>query len=221
MRILLTMALVSVLPGCFLRDHVRGPRTQKVTVERLEFPDGTVKTTEVTTEADAGEFRGTSAKDMSAGSAEVDGGATAYGLNLEWFKQRTGVNSLDIAGAVVIVAGCAIGYLIAWGLGLAIVGAGLTILVTGRMLEMYPWAFLIAIAAAVGAGGYVLYQLWRGKQAQAVERIVVSEIEMLGKNGVSDMVVTDLKDSIAKHARTEARAVKAEVGRVKRKLSLA
>lgn len=153
------------------------------------------------------------------------GKATSTGM-----KGRTSMVALYLLGG-----GAALSGVVLLGLGwigrrlaLALAIGGGAVIAGTYALESYPILSLVALAALLAAGGYAVWQSYRGHSARTVTGAVVPAIDALPdvielelaragviQAGLAGRLVEALKDTIATRAGARAKAVKAEVQRVK------
>jgi len=225
------MKFVHVLACCFLagvfaagciwpgQERVTGPVVQKEST--VLGPDGKPAVCTVTRVEGPG-YQGRRAKEMDFRDVWVESiptgeKARAGGLSFEGFPLPvpSEMRPLYLLGGGCIVAGVLLGWLSGWGVGLAFVGAGMTIIAYARFCDQYPLAGVIPLVAMLGAGAYLLLELYHGRSAREALAPVVQAIESAGQAGVA------VKDKIVAAAGKKAPAVKRTILKVKEKLATA
>jgi hypothetical protein len=128
----------------------------------------------------------------------------AFGFEAQLLGGR-GVNVLHVIGAAVMA--CALIPLLRtprrWGAAAAFGLVGVGIVMTGTLVDRYPWVTLVAGVLALGLVAYGAYEAWRrGRLATALDAI--TPVVEHAPNGPG------LKESIARRAARNLAAVKAE-----------
>ena len=209
--LLLTAALA--LGGCC--GMTRGPRVRQVETSTITAPDGTTTETTLEREADGGTSTGSAASEMTAGTAQIDTmGVRATGPARKPVAV-SGLRWLYIAGAVLVAGGIVAGLLVGASTGGVIGACGVALLLVARLLEVYPWVALAAAAIGLGAGGYLLLKLWKGKRAAMALGVIVPAVEAL-----PEWEQKSVKEKIEAEAGRSGSVVKDEVTAVKRRLNL-
>ena len=211
--LLILAVLLVALGGCC--GMTRGPRVRQVEETVTTEPDGTRTETTITREADGGASTGSAASEMTAGTAQIDDqGVRATGPTRKPVAV-SGLRWLYIAGAVVIAGGIVAGLLVGASTGGVIGACGVALLLVARLLEVYPWVALAAAAIGLGAGGYLLLKLWRGKRAAMALGVIVPAVEAL-----PEWEKKAVKEKIEAEAGRSGAVVKDEVTQIKRRLRL-
>jgi len=123
---------------------------------------------------------------------------------------RRGPILLMILGGLMLAAGIVVAV---WAgrvvLGLAVGGAGLALIATGVLFEMYPWVVLIAAAGVLGVGLWWLIDsrgLLRAREAVAAQAGALSAV-VRGVEAAPDEAQAAVKESIASAATASGDAV--------------
>lgn len=208
--------------GCLGVDVIEGPRAGVETTRILENPEGVVETFTRKTWASGSGIPNTEAgtkADLPSVNVSVDTASVGEGA-LDVARKLTSMKSMYYIGGVLAVAGVAVGYFIAWNLGLLISGAGVGLIFLVRLADAYPWIGVIPLIALVGAGGLMVWKLYRGERARKVLSPIVGAIEfMKPANGESDAVTPITKritDKIEARAGSDVYVVRDEVTRTLR-----
>lgn len=212
MRNLTTALVLLLLTGCVWNEAVIGPRIEQRTSKSI---DGVVTTETI---SQAASYQGKRAKDVevddvwvespAAGPTEARaGGLTFTGLPLPAASE---MKPLYIIGGLCIVAGVIVGWLAGWGLGLAIAGAGLSLIATATLFDRYPWVALLPVVGGGGVGVWVLVDLYHGKKAREALAPIVSAIETS-----STAAQVEVKKKVAQFAGPKKAKVKETISKLK------
>lgn len=212
MRWLCLFIIVVLVCSCGPEAKFTGPSASRTSVVERRGPGDLVTTETLTVEAKGPDYAGEAAKDVATGAVEVQPETASVGkASLAGFEADDSLNPLYIAGGVVLVGGVVVGYFAGWGLGLVISAAGGALLVTARVLEVYPWVGLVAgalcLAAAVGVG----YSLWRGSRARDVVRALAGEWDAMPNSDSQPEEANLVKRAGRKRHRVVAEIAKSKV----------
>jgi len=205
------VVLGGLLAGCC--GTLRGPVAREERIIERTLPDRTRERETIRREARGGDTA--KGEDSTASTVRLDAAGLAATGSARKAAQASGLKYAYIGGVVLMAVGVGVGLWAGWSSGAAVIACGLAALVTARMLETYPWVGLIGGAVAVGAGGVIVWRLRRGKRAETALAVIVPTVEELApqtqeclKGGIEALAVERGVDE----------AVKAEVGRVKKRM---
>lgn len=216
-------------------ERIGKPASEMVTLDNAEGvvvkPDGTItaslgSVTRTKTEASEdllseSEFTGPAVKTSSAEAASkiradspsqtADTIGKAGISALSELASGGGFSFFYILGAVCILAGAGIGWL---GknltMGLSVAGLGALFIGVGVTIDQWPWVWLILILAAIGLGGYLLYQ----NRAAFQNRLALNKIVKGVEKSPPD-AQKQVKDSIKREANGKLATVDKVVDSVK------
>jgi hypothetical protein len=222
--VLMVLAILAAgATGCLWpgQEKVTGPTAARARTIETTTPDGKKTVTKEEVRSEASSYQGRRVKSASFDDAWVeslpDGRSEARGggLTMDAYAppQPSAFKTIYLLGAGCIILGVVVGWFCGWGLGLAIVGAGMTIIAWGRFCDEYPWMFWIPILAGCGVGVYLLVELYRGKSARTALDPIVQAIE-----AAPEAAAAPVKKLVAQFAGAKASAVKSTIGKVKRKV---
>ena len=158
-----------------------------------------------------------SSRDFAVG--EGHGSSFVGGDMADWKDTvRRGPILLMILGGLMLAAGIIVAI---WAgrlmLGIAVAAAGLALIATGVLFEMYPWVVLIALAAVLGIGVWWFLDakgLLKAKTAVAAQATALSAV-VRGVESAAPEAQAAVKAEIAKAAGVEKATVKATITQVK------
>lgn len=176
------LVLALYLSGCKAAATIT-PGSGKHLEEKEEIlPDGTKKTTKISTEIIGPGYSGVSVEELNMGGVNLptrDGTATTNNISYSGMDITASFQVLYVIGAMALIGGVVIGWVAGWGLGLSISAAGAALITGGRLLDVYPGIAVAAIVGLLAAGGYLAYILYRGDRARKLNQATAVELDVM------------------------------------------
>lgn len=223
MRILFGVAilLVMVPAGCVLmggQAFVTPASVSHETVTTLIGGDGKpTQTVSEKTSSTGPSYRGPNAKGMDFSAPLLkfrDWAAQAGGLSFTGFDlSAVNMRIVYVIGALGILAGALVSWLINQWLGLSLAAGGVSVIAVGRFVDVYPWVAVLPFAAALIGGVVVLVELRRGGAASQSLQTVVKAVE-----NSSESAQTEVKAKVERQAGKHIDQVKKTISSIKRSI---